>query len=37
LLGNEEQSERLAENIGKMALPQADEVIAREVLNLINK
>lgn len=37
LLNNKEQSEQLAENIGKMALPEADEIIANEVLKLINK
>jgi UDP-N-acetylglucosamine--N-acetylmuramyl-(pentapeptide) pyrophosphoryl-undecaprenol N-acetylglucosamine transferase len=36
LLNNKEQSEKLAESIGKMALPEADEIIAGEVLKLIN-
>ncbi|MFW0717046.1 undecaprenyldiphospho-muramoylpentapeptide beta-N-acetylglucosaminyltransferase [Pedobacter sp. N23S346] len=35
LLENEDQRQKLAENIGKMALPAADEIIAGEVLKLI--
>lgn len=35
LLGNKEQCEKLSENLGKMALPEADEIIAGEVLKLI--
>jgi UDP-N-acetylglucosamine--N-acetylmuramyl-(pentapeptide) pyrophosphoryl-undecaprenol N-acetylglucosamine transferase len=35
LLNNKEQSEKLSENLGKMALPEADEIIANEVLKLI--
>lgn len=35
LLANQDQSQELAENIGKMALPAADEIIAGEVLKLI--
>lgn len=35
LLTNKEQSETLAQNLAKMALPKADEMIAGEVLKLI--
>ena len=37
LLNNKEQCEKLAEKLGKMALPEADEIIAGEVLKLVNK
>lgn len=37
LLNNKNRCELLAENIGKMALPEADELIAREVLYLAGK
>ncbi|MGV3545500.1 MAG: undecaprenyldiphospho-muramoylpentapeptide beta-N-acetylglucosaminyltransferase [Pedobacter sp.] len=37
LLNNKEKSAHLSENIGKMAFANADEVIAKEVLKLINK
>ncbi len=37
LLGNKEKSKQLAENIGKMALPDADNVIARQVLILAER
>lgn len=37
LLQNEERSKLLSENIGKMAFVNADEIIAHEVLKLINK
>lgn len=36
LLNNKAYSATLSENIGKMALPRADEIIANEVLKLIN-
>ncbi len=36
LLNNEEKCKKLSENIGKMALPDADELIAREVLKIAN-
>lgn len=35
LLKNKEQAEKLSEKIGSMALPEADEVIAGEVLKLV--
>lgn len=35
LLNNKELSDKLSENIGNMALPEADEIIAHEVLKLI--
>jgi UDP-N-acetylglucosamine--N-acetylmuramyl-(pentapeptide) pyrophosphoryl-undecaprenol N-acetylglucosamine transferase len=35
LLKNKEQAEKLSEKIGGMALPEADEVIASEVLKLV--
>jgi UDP-N-acetylglucosamine--N-acetylmuramyl-(pentapeptide) pyrophosphoryl-undecaprenol N-acetylglucosamine transferase len=35
LLNNKDQCEKLSENIGEMALPAADEIIANEVLKLI--
>jgi len=34
LINNKEKCQSLSENIGKMALPDADEVIAREVLRI---
>ena len=37
LLENKEQQQLLGENIKKLALPDADEVIAKEVLELIKK
>ncbi|TKC08658.1 undecaprenyldiphospho-muramoylpentapeptide beta-N-acetylglucosaminyltransferase [Pedobacter frigoris] len=37
LLGNKEKSKQLAENIGKMALPDADNVIAGQVLILAER
>nr|WP_199159012.1 undecaprenyldiphospho-muramoylpentapeptide beta-N-acetylglucosaminyltransferase [Pedobacter sp. ASV2] len=37
MLKDKSLCEKLSENIGKMALPQADEIIANEVLKLINK
>ncbi len=37
LLKNKELSEKLSTNLGRMALPQADEIIANEVLKLINE
>ncbi|QDW23583.1 undecaprenyldiphospho-muramoylpentapeptide beta-N-acetylglucosaminyltransferase [Pedobacter sp. KBS0701] len=37
LLTNKEQCETLAQNLAKMALPKADEIIANEVLKLINR
>lgn len=36
LIDNKERCKTLSENIGKMALPDADEVIAREVLRIAN-
>lgn len=36
LIENKGKCKELAENIGKMALPDADEIIAREVLKLAN-
>lgn len=36
LIENKSKCKELAENIGKMALPDADEIIAREVLKLTN-
>ena len=36
LLGDEMKCAKLSENIGKMALPDADEVIAAEVLKIAN-
>jgi len=35
LLKNEELGDKLSENLGRMALPEADEIIANEVLKLI--
>lgn len=35
LINNQEKSAELSENIGKLALPMADEVIAREVVRLV--
>ena len=37
LLNDEERSEELAQNIGKMALPEADDLIAREVMKLARR
>ena len=34
LIDNKDKCKSLADNIGKMALPDADEVIAREVLRI---
>ena len=34
LINNEDKSKQLSGNIGKLAMPQADEVIAKEVLKL---
>jgi UDP-N-acetylglucosamine--N-acetylmuramyl-(pentapeptide) pyrophosphoryl-undecaprenol N-acetylglucosamine transferase len=36
LVANKDRCKTLSENIGKMALPDADEVIAREVLRISN-
>ncbi|HEY1009859.1 MAG: undecaprenyldiphospho-muramoylpentapeptide beta-N-acetylglucosaminyltransferase [Daejeonella sp.] len=36
LLNDDKKCKKLSENIGKMALPDADEVIAREVLTIAN-
>lgn len=36
LLKNNGKCEKLSENIGRMALPDADEVIAREILKIAN-
>ena len=37
MLKDKSLCEKLSENIGKMALPKADGIIANEVLKLINK
>ncbi|UKT64427.1 undecaprenyldiphospho-muramoylpentapeptide beta-N-acetylglucosaminyltransferase [Pedobacter mucosus] len=37
LLKNKELSEKLSDNLGKMALPKADEIIANEVLKLVEE
>jgi UDP-N-acetylglucosamine--N-acetylmuramyl-(pentapeptide) pyrophosphoryl-undecaprenol N-acetylglucosamine transferase len=36
LINNKDRCKTLSENIGKMALPNADEVIAREVIRIAN-
>lgn len=36
LLGDKETQKKLSDNIGKMAMPDADEVIAREVMKLVH-
>jgi UDP-N-acetylglucosamine--N-acetylmuramyl-(pentapeptide) pyrophosphoryl-undecaprenol N-acetylglucosamine transferase len=36
LINNEDRCRTLSENISKLALPNADEVIAREVLKIAN-
>ena len=35
LLGDREMQKKLSDNIGKMAMPNADEVIAKEVIKIV--
>jgi len=37
LLNDKDKMEKLSENIGKMGLPDADDLIALEVLDLVER